>query len=96
MCPNSLLCEVELFHIRLRALSIPHFIHCWFVTWNFHVPAHALVQAGVDLGEVWRRLAVHKGGHFQPSNVALTNVEVRNAGKVERRARTITLPSASA
>lgn len=83
--PNSLLCEAEFLHVQLLALSIPHCTLCRVVTREIHVPAHALVEASVDLGEVRRRLAVHKRGQPQPSGVTPTDGEVRDARKTGDR-----------
>lgn len=83
--PNLLVREGEFFHVQLLALSIPHFTGCRLATLEIHVPAHALVQAVVHLGQVRRWLAVHKRGQPQPSDVTPTDGEVRNAGKTGDR-----------
>lgn len=83
--PNSLLREEEIFRVQLLALSIPHLARVRTVAREIQVPAHALVQAGVHLGEVRRRLAVHKRGQPQPSDVTLTDGEVRDAAKTGHR-----------
>lgn len=79
--PNLLVRDGEVLHVQLLAPSIPRFAGRRPAALQIHVPAHALVQAGVHLGQVRRRPAVHEGGQPQPPHVAPADGEVRNAGE---------------
>lgn len=48
-----------------------------------HVPAHALVEAGVESSQVRRGLTVAERLHPQGAELTLTDAEVRQAGDTD-------------
>lgn len=73
--------------LPLLALSTQLLICKVLISESLHVPAHAFVQACVDLGQIRRWPPVAEGGQPHLAKLTLADTEVRQAentnGKVE-------------